>query len=68
MDDDMKVIDSSYGNVTLRECFDADESYFGEGFVEVSDEDSNVIAEIHGYDIDEIDVDNIDDLIHEYEI
>lgn len=56
----MKKIDTSYfGEVTIRECFDPDTSMNGEGFIEVTDSDDNVIAEIYGYDIDEVDEDII---------
>ena len=41
------------------ECFDPDTSMNGEGFIEVTDSDDNVIAEIYGYDIDEVDEDII---------
>lgn len=57
----MRKIDTFYfGEVTLRECFDADSSMNGEGFVEVTDSNDNVIAEIYGYDIDEINEDIIE--------
>lgn len=56
----MKKIDTFYfGEVTIRECFDPDTSMNGEGFIEVTDSDDNVIAEIYGYDIDEVDEDII---------
>ena len=56
----MKNIDTFYfGEVTIRECFDPDTSMNGEGFIEVTDSDDNVIAEIYGYDIDEVDEDII---------
>ena len=56
----MKKIDTFYfGEVTIRECFDPDTSMNGEGFIEVTDSDDNVIAEIYGYDIDEVDDDII---------
>lgn len=58
----MKKIDTFYfGEVTLRECFDPDTSMNGEGFIEVTDSNNNVIAEIYGYDIDEVDEDIIED-------
>lgn len=57
----MKKIDTFYfGEVTLRECFDPDSSMNGEGFVEVTDSNNNVIAEVYGYDIDEINEDIIE--------
>ena len=56
----MKKIDTFYfGEVTIHECFDPDTSMNGEGFIEVTDSDDNVIAEIYGYDIDEVDEDII---------
>ena len=56
----MKKIDTFYfGKLTIRECFDPDTSMNGEGFIEVTDSDDNVIAEIYGYDIDEVDEDII---------
>lgn len=56
----MKKIDTFYfGEVTIRECFDPDTSMNGEGFIEVTDSDDNIIAEIYGYDIDEVDEDII---------
>lgn len=57
----MRTIDTFYfGKVTLCECFDADRSMNGEGYVEVTDSKNRVIAEIYGYDIDEITEDEIE--------
>ncbi len=54
----------TYGKVTLRECFDPDTSMNGEGFVEVSDENDDVIAVIQGdYDLDELDSEEVEELI-----
>lgn len=56
----------TYGKVTLRECFDTDTSMNGEGFVEVSDENDDVIAVIQGdYDLDELDSEEVEELIDE---
>ena len=56
----MKKIDTFYfGEVTLRECFDADTSMNGEGFIEVTDLNNNLIVVIYGYNIDDIDEDVI---------
>ena len=58
----MRTIDTFYfGEVTLRECFDPDTSMNGEGFVEATDAKGNVIADIYGYDIDDINEDIIED-------
>lgn len=58
----MKTIDTFYfGEVTLRNCFDPDTSINGEGFVEATDSNGNVIAEIYGYNVDEITEDVIED-------
>ena len=58
----MKTIDTFYfGKVTLRNCFDPDTSMNGEGFVEATDSNGNVIAEIYGYNVDEITEDVIED-------
>lgn len=58
----MKKIKTFYfGNVTLREAFDTDNTMNGEGFIEAIDENNNVIAEIYGYDIDEITEDVIEE-------
>lgn len=51
-----RTLDTLYfGEVILRECFDPDSSMNGEGYVEATDSKGHVIAEIYGYDIDEID-------------
>ena len=51
----MRTIDTFYfGEVTLRDCFDPDTSMNDEGFVEVTDSNGNVIADIYGYNIDDI--------------
>lgn len=58
----MKTIETFYfGNVTLREAFDPDTSMNGEGYIEATDENDNVIAEIYGYDIDDITEDVIEE-------
>ena len=58
----MKTIDTfQFGEVTLRNCFDPDTSMNGEGFVEATDSNGNVIAEIYGYNVDEITEDVIED-------
>ena len=58
----MRTIDTFYcGEVTLRDCFDPDTSMNGEGFVEATDSNGNVIADIYGYDIDDINEDIIED-------
>ena len=58
----MRTIDTfNYGEVTLRDCFDPDTSVNGEGFVEATDSNGNVIADIYGYDIDDINEDIIED-------
>ena len=51
----------NYGEVTLRDCFDPDTSMNGEGYVEATDSNGNVIAYIYGYDIDDINEDIIED-------
>ena len=57
----MRTIDTFYfGKVTLCECFDDDNSMNGEGYFEVTDSKNRVIAEIYGYDIDEITEDEIE--------
>ena len=44
----MRTIDTFYfGEVTLRDCFDPDTSMNGEGFVEATDSNGNVIADIY---------------------
>lgn len=58
----MRTIDTFYfGEVTLRDCFDPDTSMNGEGFVEATDANGNVIADIYGYNIDDINEDIIED-------
>lgn len=58
----MRTIDTFYfGEVTLRDCFDTDTSMNGEGFVEATDSNGNVIADIYDYDLDEINEDIIED-------
>lgn len=44
----------NYGEVTLRDCFDPETSLNGEGYVEVTDTNDNVIAVIYGYSVSEI--------------
>ena len=44
----------NYGEVTLRDCFDPESSFNGEGYVEVTDANNNVIAVIYGYSVSEI--------------
>ena len=44
----------NYGEVTLRDCFDPESSLNGEGYVEVTDTNNNVIAIIYGYSVSEI--------------
>lgn len=57
----MKTIDTFYfGEVTLRECFDADNTINGESYIEAKDENGNIIAEIYGYAIDEVTEDEIE--------
>ena len=56
----MKKIDTFYfGEVTLRECLDTDTSMNGEGFIEVTDSNNNLIVVIYGYNIDDVDEDVI---------
>ena len=63
----MRTIDTFYfGEVTLRDCFDPDTSMNGEGFVEATDSNGNVIADIYGYDIDDINEDIIEDNILQF--
>ena len=58
----MRTTDTfNYGEVTFRDCFDPDTSMNGEGFVEATDSNGNVIADIYGYDIDDINEDIIED-------
>ena len=59
----------NYGEVTLRDCFDPESSLNGEGYVEVTDANNNVIAVIYGYSVSEIEdmeQNEIEDLIDEY--
>ncbi|MDE5888928.1 MAG: hypothetical protein K2H20_02800 [Bacilli bacterium] len=57
-----KTLDTFYfGEVTLRECFDPDTSMNGEGFIEVTDSNDRVIAEIYGYTLNEVNEDVIED-------
>ena len=44
----------NYGEVTIRDCFDPESSLNGEGYVEVTDANNNVIAVIYGYSVSEI--------------
>ena len=44
----------NYGEVTLCDCFDPESSLNGEGYVEVTDTNNNVIAIIYGYSVSEI--------------
>ena len=56
----------NYGEVTLRDCFDPESSLNGEGYVEVSDTNNNVIAVLYGYSVSEIEdmeQNKIEDLI-----
>ena len=56
----------NYGEVTLRDCFDTESSLNGEGHVEVTDTNNNVIAVIYGYSVSEIEdmeQNKIEDLI-----
>lgn len=61
------TIDTFYfGEVTLRDCFDTESSLNGEGYVEVTDTNNNVIAVIYGYSVSEIEdmeQNKIEDLI-----
>lgn len=56
----------NYGEVTLRDCFDTESSLNGEGYVEVTDTNNNIIAVIYGYSVSEIkdmEQNEIEDLI-----
>ena len=56
----------NYDEVTLRDCFDTESSLNGEGYVEVTDTNNNVIAIIYGYSVSEIEdmeQNKIEDLI-----
>lgn len=65
-----KVIDTfNYGEVTLRDCFDVDNNLSGESYIEVTDTNNNIIAEIYGYSVGELNnmkQNEIEDLIDEY--
>ena len=50
----MTIDTFNYGEVTLRDCFDPESSLNGEGYVEVTDTNNNVIAIIYGYSVSEI--------------
>ena len=50
----MTIDTFNYGEVTLRDCFDTESSLNGEGYVEVTDANNNVIAVIYGYSVSEI--------------
>lgn len=50
----MTIDTFNYGEVTLRDCFDPESSLNGEGYVEVTDTNNNVIAVIYGYSVSEI--------------
>ena len=59
----------NYGEVILRDCFDPESSLNGEGYVEVTDTNNNVIAIIYGYsvsEIEDVEQNEIEDLIDEY--
>lgn len=63
------IVTFNYGEVTLRDCFDPEISFNGEGHIKVTDTNNNLIAEIYGYSISEIEDmnhDEIEDLIDEY--
>ena len=62
----MTINTFNYGEVTLRDCFDPESSLNGEGYVEVTDTNNNVIAIIYGYSVSEIEdmeQNEIEDLI-----
>ena len=51
----MRTINTFYfGEVALRDCFDPESSLNGEGYVEVTDTNNNVIAVLYGYSVSEI--------------
>ena len=51
----MRTINTFYfGEVILRDCFDPESSLNGEGYVEVTDTNNNVIAVLYGYSVSEI--------------
>ena len=63
---EMTINTFNYGEVTLRDCFDPESSLNGEGYVEVTDTNNNVIAVIYGYSVSEIEdmeQNEIEDLI-----
>ena len=51
---EMTINTFNYGEVTLRDCFDPESSLNGEGYVEVTDTNNNVIAVLYGYSVSEI--------------
>ena len=51
---EMTTYTFNYGEVTLRDCFDPESSLNGEGYVEVTDTNNNVIAILYGYSVSEI--------------
>ena len=51
---EMTIDTFNYGEVTLRDCFDPESSLNGEGYVEVTDTNNNVIAILYGYSVSEI--------------
>ena len=60
------IVTFNYGEVTLRDCFDPESSLNGEGYVEVTDTNNNVIAVLYGYSVSEIEdmeQNKIEDLI-----
>ena len=62
----MTIDTFNYGEVTLRDCFDTESSLNGEGYVEVTDTNNNVIAVLYGYSVSEIEdmeQNKIEDLI-----
>ena len=63
---EMTINTFNYGEVILRDCFDPESSLNGEGYVEVTDTNNNVIAVIYGYSVSEIEhmeQNEIEDLI-----
>ena len=50
----MTIDTFNYGEVILRDCFDPESSLNGEGYVEVTDTNNNVIAVLYGYSVSEI--------------
>lgn len=63
---EMTIYTFYFGEVTLRDCFDPESSLNGEGYVEVTDTNNNVIAVIYGYSVSEIEdmeQNKIEDLI-----